>query len=217
LGAWGLELTQSRLYFAIGLFTIFSIGSVLLISNSNYVAAHGDWQTIVPGTVAITLKSDQTTELSLQASAGIPHVERVILAGFGWLYEDGTSGYFATSHFGVRDSIQNPDHWHPHNIAFEEASGGAGSITHCITDIFDVTFAGIPINDDTIRVNARNSEFLAPFMDPPTAISFDIIPDPMNYVCESGVGIGLHSTEPAPAEEESKKGGGGGQGGNPNK
>lgn len=207
----GLGIHQSSLYYVIGIFSVLSIGSVFLLSDSNTVAALGEWQTIVVDSVTIDPLNQNIVELSLTAAAPIPHVETTILAGFGWMYADESGAYVVTVHRGVRDSTQNPDNWHSHNITFEKAPGAA-SVTHCITSIDDDVNAGIAITTDVLRVEVRNSEIASPLKDdPPTAISFDVIPD--MFTCASGFGIGLHQTEPAPAEEEGKKGGGG----NPNK
>lgn len=185
--------------------------------------AHGDWQRISPDTVAISSDSPNTTELSLDTVGNLPPNGKVIFGGFCWLYEDGLSGYCTTSHAGVRDSIQRPDGWHQHNVVIVPANSGSSS--HCIVEIDDDSHGGTAINGLSLRVITQNSSFDGTFMDPPVAISFDIIPDPscpdLTAAPDSGVGIGIHQVEPEPvaaaAEEEEEKKGGGGGGGNPNK
>lgn len=195
-------------YLLIASFAItLSLGATFSMFDFTLISAHGAWQYIVPGSVNIDDSKPNTTVLSLTAEAPIPHVERVILGGFGWLYEDGNSALVVTSHYGIRDSAQNPDHWHVHNVTFESVNGG--SITHCITSLTNDDTAGIPINEDDIRVIIQNNK-LGVLKDPPIAISFDIMPDPLKISCESGLGIGIHVTEPKPDVVEAtapKKGG----------
>jgi len=199
-------------------FSDFDTSSVSSIPLTITASAHGDWQTIVPDSVTITANSPNTTELSLDTVANLPTSGRGVFGGFGWLYDDGTSAYVAATHNGVRDSIQRPDGWHQHNVVLGPATSGSSS--NCIVSIDDDSQGGTAITGDTIRVISVNSNFAGTFIDPPTAISFDIIPDPscpdLTAAPGSGVGIGIHQIEPVAAEEESKKGGGGG-GGNPNK
>jgi len=188
---------------------VLSLGVTLSMFDFIPISAHGTWQNIVQESVQVDKTKPSTTTLSLKAEDPIPHVERIILGGFGWIYEDGNSALVVTSHYGIRDSTQNPDHWHVHNVTFESVDGG--SITHCITSLTNDDTAGIPINGDDIRVVIQNSK-LGVLKDPPIAISFDIMPDPLKISCESGLGIGIHTTEPKPAVEAAPK-----KGGSPNK
>lgn len=180
--------------------------------------AFGDWQTIVADSVTIDLKNDQTSDLSLQTVIPIPPNERILQVGFAWLYEDGASGYAVMTHNGVRDSNQNPYGWHVHgDLAFVELEVTA-SATHCVTGIGDYTQAGANFNQGGVSINVRNSE-LSTFMDPPTGISFSLIPLSTSQ-CPSGIGLALYQVQPMPstaAEEEDDGGKGGGKGGNPNK
>ena len=194
---------------------ILTLGFVFAISDSIPVTAHGAWQEIVVDSVNVEAQGPNVTVLSLTAEAPVPHVERIILGGFGWMYVGGDHALVVVSHYGVRDSVQNPDHWHVHNMFFDSVQ--SASFSHCIREgglSFDDT-AGAPINEDDIRVIIQNSKLEGTLVDPPIAISFDIMPDPLKMTCVSGFGIGIHTTEPAPEVfvEEEKKGGGG----NPNK
>jgi len=196
---------------------ILTLGFVFAVSDSIPVTAHGAWQEIVIDSVNVEAQGPNVTVLSLTAEEPIPHVERIILGGFGWMYVGGDHALVVVSHYGVRDSVQNPDHWHVHNIWFE--SVGGASFSHCITKLSYDDTAGVPINDDDIRVIIQNSKLEGTLVDPPIAISFDIMPDPLKMTCVSGFGLGIHTTEPAPEvfEEEDKKKGGGGGGGKPDK
>jgi len=170
--------------------------------------ANSPWQEIVVGSVSITTNSPNTTELSIQSPVPYPPSEKIKFAGFGWLYEDGTSAFAITTHNGIRDSTQRPDGWHAHNVVIAAASTSTPGVSHCITAIDDHATGGVAINQDTLRGIYRNDVITGTFLDPPTAISFDILPD---AECPLGVGIGILQVEPAPPAEEEKKGG------NPNK
>lgn len=213
---------------AFSILLITGFASAYDFTESDYVipnlatiaSAHGDWQRISPDTVSIEAIGASGSELSLDTVGNLPPNGKVIFGGFCWLYEDGLSGYCATSHAGVRDSIQRPDGWHQHNVVIEPTTSGSSS--HCIVQINDDSHGGTAINGLQLRVITQNSSFDGTFMDPPAAISFDIIPDPtcpdLTAAPNSGVGIGIHQVEPEPiaAAEKEEKGGGKG-GGNPNK
>ncbi|QUC64800.1 hypothetical protein NsoK4_00480 [Nitrosopumilus sp. K4] len=179
--------------FALPVFVIM-LFSFAFVSASNFeivspAIADGDWQTIQPASVEVT-KNGNNNALSLKTISNIPNVERNVYAGFGWVYEDDSSAYVVTTHNGVKDSKQNPNGWHTHNISYEPVAIPA-SVTHCITTITDDIHAGVIIQKDSLRVNVRESE-LSTFMDPLKAISFDIVPDP---TCPLGVGIGILQEE----------------------
>ena len=185
---------------------LISFGILVFISELPSAVGHGDWQNIMAGSVSVKKINQNITELSLQTAAPIPHVERIILGGFGWIYEDGNSALVVTSHYGIRDSKQNPDHWHIHNLTFESVD--SASFSHCVTGITTDETAGIAINQDKIKVNINNKNLASTLKSPPIAMSFDIMPDPLKTTCSSGVGIGIHTTEPKPEViEQTVKGG----------
>jgi len=184
---------------------------VIAFSISMFIpaVANSPWQEIVVGSVSIQPDSPNTTELSIKSPVPYPPSEKIKWAGFGWLYDDGTSAFVVATHNGHRDSTQRPDGWHAHNVVIAPASTSTPGVSHCITDIDGHTNGGVAINQDTLRAIFRNDVISGTFMEPPTAISFDILPD---AECLLGVGIGILQQEPAPVEES-----GGGNGGNPNK
>ena len=87
------------------------------------------WQHVVSSSV--NSKNTQTSVLSVTAADKIP-IQTGVLGGFAWLYADGpNTAIVATSHNGVRDSAQNPDGWHAHNVQL--GTGGLNSDA-CIED-----------------------------------------------------------------------------------
>jgi hypothetical protein len=207
----GVEVSRKRfdILKILILSSLIIFSSVLAVVSFLPADAHFDWQNIVEGSVSATPQGKNLTELGLTTTSVIPAQSNTAFVGFGWLYEDGTSAYVAGTHRGHIDSVHRPNGWHPHNVVIEEVTG-VPAITHCITEITDTEHAGLAINQDSIKLNVKNNDLLSPLMNPPTAISFDIIPwgD-----CELGTGIAIHQMEPAPVQAaEEKKGGG-----NPNK
>ena len=212
----GENLISNRVL-KISIISIMLLVSGVVLFNVVPVVAHLDYQVIAPDSVSITEKNNNITELSLDSTGILPPSEKFAHVGFGWLYDE-YSGYVAVTHRGTVDSTQRPHGWHTHNVVLEDAPI-VGSITHCIVSITNNDHAGLAINQDTIKLNVKNSNFADSFMDPPTAIAFDIMPDrscpDLTEKEGSGVGIGVHQIEPeiAAAAEE----GGGGQGGGPKK
>jgi len=190
------------------LFAIILVIAAFSISMIIPAVANSPWQEIVVGSVSITPKNDNTVTLSLQSVVDLPNSEKIKWAGFGWLFDDGTSAFAITTHNGFVDSTQRPDGWHAHNVVIAAASTSTPGVSHCITEIDGHTNGGVSINQDTLKANFRNDVITGTFLDPPTAISFDIL---LDGECPLGVGIGILQVEPAPPAEKEKKGG------NPNK
>lgn len=143
--------------------------------------ATSSWQHVV--SASVTPKNDQTTTLSVTALDNIPrHTD--VLGGFAWVYAGGpNTAFVAVTHSGVRDSNQNPDGWHAHNVklAFGQSTGSNA----CITGLSDAN-VGLSIQGNTLTVNARNSELTGPYSG--TAAAFTIVVD---GGCASGLGVNL--------------------------
>lgn len=137
------------------------------------------WQKATSGTVVS--QNDQTTKLTLTAADTIPR-HTSVLGGFAWIYASGPNTAFAvTTHNGVRDSNQNPDGWHVHNVVL---SAGTGNSDACIASVSDDTTAGISIQGNTLSINERNSQLTGPVSGTPVAFSIQ-----GDGGCSSGLGI----------------------------
>jgi len=189
---------NSRAILGISLAAIFVMTMVTLPAF-----AHFTWQGII--TDAITPKNANTTVLSITTSATVPPTPQIpILAGFAWLYSAGPNGAFAiTLHNAgnvngdaseppndVRDSTQNPDGWHAHNV---NLGAGTASSTFCVTAIVDAPNAGIGIKGSQIDVQIKNS-VLTGTLGTATA-GFDIIID---GACGITAGTGSTTAGPLP-------------------
>jgi hypothetical protein len=140
------------------------------------------WQHVVSSSV--NSKNGQTSTLGVVASDNIPrHTD--VLGGFAWIYSSGPSTVFvAVTHNGVRDSNQNPDGWHAHNVNL--AFGASPGSNACITGLSDAN-AGLSIHGNAISVNVRNSELTGTLSN--TAVAFTIVPDPGCAVTGLGVNV----------------------------
>ncbi len=145
------------------------------------VFAAESWQHVNSSTV--TPLNSQVTRATVVAADKIPTTTSV-LGGFAWLYASGpNTAFVAVTHNGVKDSTQNPNGWHTHNVSL--GPGGANSDA-CITGLGPDTFAGVAINGDTINVNVRNSQLTGTLSGGATA--FTIVGD---AGCGSGLGVTL--------------------------
>jgi len=127
------------------------------------------WQHVVSSSVNPT--SGQTSTLSVKAANNIP-LHTSVLGGFAWVYASGPNTVFvAVTHTGVKDSIQNPNGWHAHNVQL--GAGGLNSDA-CIVGLSDAN-AGIAIQGNSINVNVRNSELTGTFSS--SAAAFTIVGD----------------------------------------
>ncbi|MEO9277261.1 MAG: hypothetical protein ABI340_05745 [Nitrososphaera sp.] len=157
-----------------------SLAAVFAVFMIVPVMAAESWQHVESSSVT---SNGKTSTLSVVAADQIPH-QTSTLGGFAWVYADGPNTVFvATSHTGVRDSTQNPDGWHTHNVNL--AFGASTGSDACITGLSD-TNAGLSINGDTLSVHVRNSELTGPLSS--TAVAFTIVPDPG---C-AGTGLGVN-------------------------
>ena len=121
---------------------------------------------------AINSNSARTTSLVVDATDSIPrNAGPGVLAGFGWFYDDGPDTVFAvTTHEPVRDSRQNPDHWHAHNV-IAGASNDSSVADACIVSLSGYVQAGIAIQGDIMTVNV-----------PPTTLSGSITTGPGSFL-----------------------------------
>ena len=140
----------------------------------------------VDGSVSVNEKN-QTIKLSLSAADTIPR-NTDELAGFAWLYADGSNTAFAiTIHDAdlnndgkndVRDSLQNPNGWHGHNVILAAPPEDTDeNTTFCIAEISDAPNAGISFakQGTEVTVNVRNSQLTGDISD--TAAAFSIVVD----------------------------------------
>jgi len=173
-----------------------TLAAVLTVSVLGYAFAAESWQGIVSDSV--DAKNSKTSVLTIQATDNVPR-HAGILAGFAWLYADGPNSAFAiTTHNAdvdgdgkndVRDSLQNKDGWHAHNVVL--ASGTSVS-TFCVAEISDAPTSGIALNNANVKVNVKNSA-LTGNLGTATA-AFDIVVDgdcPITFPTESVIDGGL--------------------------
>lgn len=147
---------------------IFAISMIMTPAS-----AHLTYQGITAGSVSVTAVPPNLTKLSLTATGTIPK-NTPDLVGFAWLYSSGPNTAFAiTSHQSVRDSAQNPDGWHAHNVVL---GTGAGAATLCVSAISDAPNSGVAITGSSLTVQARNSILTGTLLT--TAAAFDIIVEP---------------------------------------
>ncbi|MDE1725477.1 MAG: hypothetical protein KGH76_06240 [Thaumarchaeota archaeon] len=140
------------------------------------------WQKVTSGSVVP--QNSQTTKLTLTAADIIPK-HTSVLGGFAWIYSGGPNTAFAvTTHNGARDSNQNPNGWHAHNVLLAQ---GTGSSDACIAGVSDDTTAGISIQGNTLTVNERNSTFTGSLSGAPVAFSIQ-----GDGGCSSGLGIKIN-------------------------
>jgi len=166
-----------------------TLTAVFAVSMIGSAVAVQSWQGIVPSSVTVSSKG-QTTTLSLAATSSVPR-HTSALAGFAWFYDGGSKTAFAlTTHNAkqfagthqnpARDSTQNPDGWHAHNVVL---ANGAGSATFCVADLSNAPIVGLKINNAQVSVIVKNTETTAPFNG--HAAAFSIIPEP---ACGSTIG-----------------------------
>lgn len=141
------------------------------------------WQHVTSS--SLTAKNGQTSTLGVVAADSIPrHTD--VLGGFAWFYASGSPNtvFVAVTHSGVRDSAQNPDGWHTHNVSL--AIGASPGSDACITGLVD-TNAGLSIQGNSLSVNVRNSELTGTLTNSATA--FTIVTD--SGCTGTGLGVDL--------------------------
>jgi len=115
-----------------------------------------------------TDKKNKTTVLSFVSADVVPR-SPTQLVGFAWFYAEASehTAFAITSHDApllldtdsyneVRDSTQNPNNWHPHNVIL---GAGTDNADFCIANLSDAPNAGISFDEDSllVKVNVRNS------------------------------------------------------------
>ncbi|AJW70971.1 hypothetical protein [Nitrosopumilus adriaticus] len=174
-----------------------TLAAILTVSVLGYAYATGaSWQGITDD--AVVAKNSKTTTLKITATDDVPR-QAGILAGFAWLYADGPNSAFAiTTHNAdvdgdgkndVRDSLQNKDGWHAHNVVLGSSTTLS---TFCVTEISDAPTSGIAFNNENVKVNVKNSA-LTGNLGSATA-AFDIVVDgdcPITFPTESVIDGGL--------------------------
>ncbi|HSB57887.1 MAG TPA: hypothetical protein VLD38_08790 [Nitrosopumilaceae archaeon] len=132
---------------------VLSLTAVFAVSMITSVAASYSWLNVDLGNV--TVKGQKTIQLTIDASDAIPRNAGVgVLAGYGWFYADGPDTVFAVStHNPVRDSHQNPDHWHVHNVVAGSTLSQNPAVDACIVSLSDYVEAGISIQGDIMTIN----------------------------------------------------------------
>lgn len=134
-------------------------------------------------------------QLLIDAADTIPkNAGEGVLAGFGWFYADGPDTVFAvTTHNPVRDSHQNPDKWHVHNV-MASGSSDSGIADACIASLSGYVQAGISIKGDKMQINTNQNSLSGPLAD--GAGAFHIVNDasacPNETVLANGEDSGLN-------------------------
>ena len=104
---------------------------------------------------SITTKG-ATTSLMINATGSIPRdAGEGVLFGFGWFYDGATTSdsvFAVTTHNPVRDSHQNPDKWHVHNVVAGASSDDAIADA-CIVSLSGYVQSGITIQGDIMTIN----------------------------------------------------------------
>ena len=125
----------------------------------------------------IVAKNKNTSTLTITATDDIPkNAGEGVLAGFGWLYANGPDTVFAvTTHNPVRDSHQNPDKWHAHNVVLG-GSSDSSLADLCIHNLSGYVQAGISIKDNTMTINAGKNTLSGDLAN--GALAFHIVNEP---------------------------------------
>lgn len=175
----------------VSVITIFSIGVA-------HIDAHKSWQDIVAGSVSVDTKG-QNLELSLEAADDIDQVS-YSSAGFAWKKTDGSMKAAISL---ISASSEGPARWQPYTVSLTSVIDGDDAIPG-VTDCLSSN----ELTRDPGSVSIRQGDKMVvtePNGDPAeydgTAISFDIVHDTLGTTCASGLGIGIHDTEPEEAAE----------------
>jgi len=139
---------NSKTILAVSLAGVFAIAAAIaspVFASDSWLGV--DTSNVAPKGAAFQLTIDATDAIPKNAGVGV-------LGGFGWFYGSGPDSVFAvTTHNPVRDSHQNPDHWHAHNVvAGGTISPGSGTDA-CIVSLSGYVQAGISIKGDKMKIN----------------------------------------------------------------
>jgi len=139
---------NSKTILAVSFAGVFAIAAVI----ATPVFASDSWLGVDTSNIAAKGAGFQ---LTIDATDTIPKNAGVgVLAGFGWFYDgNGPDTVFAvTTHNPVRDSHQNPDKWHAHNVV-AGASSDTSIADACIVSLSGYVQAGISIKGDKMKIN----------------------------------------------------------------
>ncbi|WP_179369120.1 hypothetical protein [Candidatus Nitrosotenuis sp. DW1] len=136
-------------------------------------------------------QNSNLAKLSVTTGDSIPRkptsfISSHAVAGIAWADLDTGKVFVATIHPTLgRDSNQNPDSWHTHTATL---TGGAGSADFCVASIDSTPTAGISIKDNTISINAKQSDLPFATSDIDATVGFVIDPE---GACASGLGVNV--------------------------
>ena len=130
-----------------------------------------------------------TTKLTGIAADDVPRRTNDF-GGFAWFYASGPNTAVAiTTHSAdiskpnpfdyednnarndFRDSTQNPDGWHAHNV---QLTAGTANSSFCVADLTDAPNFGISFNGDKISVKAKNSDLTGDVVAAGTAFAIQV-------------------------------------------
>lgn len=184
---------KTRNIVGVSIAALFVIGLVGISAYANGLS----WLGVDDGS-AIS-KNSQTQRLVIDATDTIPrNAGEGILAGFGWFYADGPDTVFAvTTHNPVRDSHQNPDHWHLHNV-IAAGSSDTSIADACIASLSGYIQGGISVQGDKMIINPSRNALSGSLGAGPAA--FEIVNNPGACPDEtvlangedSGLNLGVH-------------------------
>ncbi len=149
--------------------TFAAIFAIAMISSAS---ASDTWLSVDDSVIN---QKGKNVQLLIDAADTIPkNAGEGVLAGFGWFYADGPDTVFAvTTHKPVRDSHQNPDKWHVHNVV-AGPSVGAGADA-CIASLSGYVQSGISIKGDKMQINTNQNSLSGNLI--PGAGAFHIVVD----------------------------------------
>ena len=171
-----------------------SLAAVFAVSvmGTAYATGHvPSWLGLVAPGVEV---KENITKLTGMATDDVPRRTNDF-GGFGWFYANGPNTAVAiTTHSAdvpdtghpfsgladnnarndFRDSTQNPDGWHAHNVVLTSSSETTTS-AFCVADLSDAPNFGISFNKDKISVKAENTELTGDVL--PAGTAFNIFVD----------------------------------------
>ncbi len=165
------------------------IFAIAMISSAS---ASDTWLSVDSSNIA---QKGNNIQLTIDAANTIPkNAGEGVLAGFGWFYASGPDAVFAvTTHNPVRDSHQNPDKWHVHNVQVS-ASDDLAIADACIASLSGYVQAGISIKGDKMQINTNQNSLSGTLAD--DAVAFHIVNDavacPNETVLANGNDSGLN-------------------------
>jgi hypothetical protein len=168
-----------------------SLAAVFAVSMFGISYAASSWVGYSEGAQTAT-EGNNKTVLTLTASDTVPR-QTSELAGFAWFYDgadltdneidalamtihSGATGLDTDPYNEIRDSTQNPNNWHLHNVVLKVPTE-AGNAHVCVADLSDAPTGGISIDEDTdlVQVNIRNSALADTLSSVPGAAAYSIV------------------------------------------